>query len=152
MGGGQGRDQLHGHRDPFSIIGELAGRLARLWCTIRHQTRRVACTNGNVIWMPAAHVIHTGDQLKVMMDLPGVRKEDIDVVVSHGNLVIRGGRAVEGLTEDERLTWTTRDIGRFYRRITLPPGVTALEMATTFDDGVFRACFPLRPLQRAHLE
>lgn len=63
------------------------------------------------------------------MDLPGVRKEDIDVAVSHGNLVIRGGRAVEALAEDERHAWTKRDIGRFYRRIILPPGVAALEMA-----------------------
>ena len=77
---------------------------------------------------PVADVEETEDAYLVEIELPGVRREDIDVEVSADRLTVTGER-----TERERigiLRHRTRTVGRFHYEVTLPghpdnEGVTA---------------------------
>jgi HSP20 family protein len=93
-------------------------------------------------WSPLGDVIETPDAYLVEVDLPGVKRDDIDIEFDGRELRITGE-----LKEKEReglFRRRTRRIGRFEYRTTLPPGTQANEDAVeaTLDDGVLTVRIP----------
>ena len=76
----------------------------------------------------------------VIVDLPGIKKENVDITVEDQNLTITGVRSVE---TDERL-WTTHRTelrhGKVYRTFLLPDDVDKEKISATFDHGVMKLC------------
>jgi HSP20 family protein len=73
---------------------------------------------GDTTWTPRADVIETPDAYVIEAELPGVRREDVDLELNGNELVVSGElkeRKREGL-----LRRKTRRIGRFELRISLP--------------------------------
>lgn len=84
----------------------------------------------------------------VKADLPGFRKEDIDVQVHNGVLTIKAEHTEEKETRDERFFRRERRVGSVSRRIALP-GVVAGDAATAeFRDGVLSLTIPLSEAAR----
>jgi HSP20 family protein len=95
------------------------------------------------VWSPQCEVIHRGDSLVVRADLPGLKKEDVDIEVEDGVLTIRGERRQE--SEDERggVYRSERSYGSFYRAIALPETANAENAQASFNDGVLEVTIPL---------
>ena len=72
----------------------------------------------------------------IKAELPGVNKEDIDLSIDQGELVIRGERKSEERTEETNYVRMERSYGSFYRRLPLPKGVTEDDISATQADGV----------------
>ena len=78
----------------------------------------------------------------LLADIPGVKREDVEVTLEDGVLTIRGERhtasdeAREGFHRKERLH------GTFMRQFTLPDAVQADGIAATFTDGVLEIGIP----------
>jgi HSP20 family protein len=93
-----------------------------------------------VAWAPLADVSEADEAYLVEADLPGVRREDIDVEISERELVITGE-----LKERERkgvLRRGTRRTGRFEYRALLPSEVKAEDISATLTDGVLTVTVP----------
>ena len=73
-------------------------------------------------WEPATDVLETEAGLLIVVALPGVRREDMEVVVSPGQLVVRGTRRWPALHRPTRVQRIELPHGRFERRLDLPPG------------------------------
>jgi HSP20 family protein len=94
-------------------------------------------------WMPALEMNERDHTLFIKLDLPGLKKEEVNVNFTDGGLVIEGERTHE--TEGKENEWITteRTYGRFYRVVPLPEGVNYKEVKATFKDGVLEVTVPV---------
>jgi HSP20 family protein len=91
-------------------------------------------------WRPAADVEETAEAYVVKLDLPGVKREDVAVELSGGELAITGEvkeRARVGL-----LRTRTRLVGRFDYRVSLPADVQDDQAHASPSDGVLTVRIP----------
>jgi HSP20 family protein len=87
-------------------------------------------------WTPQVETFRRGDKLVVRADLPGLRKEDVNVEVDDGTVTISGERREEHEEDREGYYRSERSYGRFLRAIPLPEGVNAEQCEASFKDGV----------------
>jgi len=91
-------------------------------------------------WAPPVDIEETGDAWIFEVDLPGARREDLQVEVRDGELTITGE-----ITERERagvLRHRGRRTGAFSYRTALPAGVDADRVTARFDGGVLTVLVP----------
>jgi HSP20 family protein len=94
------------------------------------------------MWTPQIEVRQRGNELVVRADLPGIKKEDVNVEVNDGMLTISGERRQEDTEEREGFYRSERSYGTFYRSIPLPEGVTEDQISASFEDGVLEVVVP----------
>lgn len=91
-------------------------------------------TSQATAWMPEIEVIAEGDTLLILLDLPGVRPEDVEIALSDGLLTISGQKG-ERQTGGEHYM-RERRVGTFRRTLTLPSEVSESTVDTNLEDGV----------------
>jgi HSP20 family protein len=93
-------------------------------------------------WMPAVDVMEGKDKLTVKAELPGFRREDLDVTVHENNLVISGERKTEEDQKDAAYYRSERFYGRFQRSIALPFSVDTGKIEARYRDGLLTITLP----------
>ena len=95
-------------------------------------------------WVPEMEVFEKNNLLTVRLDVPGLRKEELNVHVAEGTLTVEGERKHE--TEEDNNHWFRRErtYGKFYRTVPLPEGVNAKDVKATFGNGVLEFTVPVR--------
>jgi len=88
------------------------------------------------MWAPEIEVFERNQMFFVRVDLPGLKKEDVKVEVTHDELTIEGQRLVDKEDKEQGLYRTERTYGSFYRRIGIPEYVKAESAVATFKNGV----------------
>ncbi len=86
-------------------------------------------------WMPAADVERDADGVKVSIDLPGMKAEDVKVEVRDQYLVISGNRETDREEKSEGTYTRERTFGSFARSFALPAGVDADDVKARFENG-----------------
>lgn len=95
------------------------------------------------LWNPQVEILERGDTLVVRADLPGIRKEDVDVSVEDGMLTIRGERRDEREENEDGFYRSERSYGQFYRAIPIPDGIDDGACDARYADGVLEVTLPL---------
>jgi HSP20 family protein len=91
-------------------------------------------------WTPAVNIEETEDAYIVEAELPGVKREDVNIEVDRNELSITGE-----IKEEERqgiLRKRTRRVGRFEYRVQLPDIADTENVEAKLDDGVLRVRVP----------
>jgi HSP20 family protein len=96
-------------------------------------------------WLPRIESGLKGDTFVVRADLPGLKKEDVDVEMTDDAITIRGERREEQQEEHEGYWRSEREYGQFQRTIPLPDGVIAESAKATFRDGVLEISMNAAP-------
>lgn len=91
-------------------------------------------------WSPALDLYQSQDNVVAMIEIPGMRKEDIEISLHDGTLTIAGER--KGESAGEKAERTERYIGKFRRSITLPTLVDATKANATYRDGILTITLP----------
>ena len=89
------------------------------------------------IW-PNVEVGERDDEIRVTAEVPGMKEEDVELLLESGTLTIRG----EKKAEQEESGWSERFYGRFERRIALPDGADEAKCEANFRDGVLTVRMP----------
>lgn len=84
----------------------------------------------------------TAQSVIVRIELPGMRKEDIDISIDRGRLQIRGDKRASGEDEARYYHLMERAFGRFERSIPLPPNIDAGHAEVSYQDGVITVILP----------
>src|SRR5438046_8688851 len=92
-------------------------------------------------WSPALDLYQSSDNLVAVVELPGMRKEDIDISLHDGTLTISGERKRES-RGGEKAERTERYVGTFRRSIALPTRVDASKVSATYEDGILKVTLP----------
>jgi HSP20 family protein len=93
-------------------------------------------------WSPALDLYQSNDNVVAVVELPGMRKEDIELSLHDGTLTISGERKRESSSNGEKAERTERYIGRFRRSIALPTRVDAGKVSATYRDGILTVTLP----------
>jgi HSP20 family protein len=107
--------------DRDGILSDMLAMLAR---TDRLHREGFGATPG--AWEPPVDVLETETDLLVVIALPGVARDEVEVVVGHGELTVRGIRRWPCLQRPTRVYRIELPHGRFERRLPLPPGAYQL--------------------------
>jgi HSP20 family protein len=97
------------------------------------------------LWTPQIDVQQRNDAVVVRADLPGVRKEDVQVEVESDALIISGQRREEREAggDDQGYRMVERSYGSFYRSVPLPQGANPDDIEATMRDGVLTVTLPV---------
>jgi HSP20 family protein len=93
-------------------------------------------------WVPAIDVYEDKDHVFVRAEIPGMKKDEIDISLHEGVLALSGERKLEKEHEKAEGHRVERFVGRFQRSITLPSPVDAAKVRATYKDGVLAVTLP----------
>lgn len=96
---------------------------------------------GGVRWTPSTDVFETDADYQIIMALPGLKTEDIQVQLDDDVLRVRGARG-EVCEARGRYIKMEIPVGSFERRVRLPRSIRADEIAVRYEDGLLRVTVP----------
>lgn len=105
-------------------------------------------SNGNGMtggFTPPLDVYESEDEYRVLVDLPGVKSEEVTIEINDQVLTIAGSRPA---TESGAVQFAERPSGAFARTLTLPKGVDENQIVANYNDGVLELHVPKPAEQR----
>jgi HSP20 family protein len=93
-------------------------------------------------WYPSFDVTENKDGFVFKADVPGVRKEDLEVTVTGNRLQISGKRDASHESKTDTVFTYERHYGSFTRAFTLPDGADLTHATSEYKDGVLTLVVP----------
>ncbi|NPA57732.1 MAG: Hsp20/alpha crystallin family protein [Aquificae bacterium] len=93
-------------------------------------------------WAPRVDVYEKDNKLVIEAEIPGAKKEDVEVKIKDNAVIIRGEVKREEEEKDKTYYRTERFYGVFERVIPLPVDVKPDEAKATFENGILRIEIP----------
>lgn len=93
-------------------------------------------------WAPEVDITEDSDSIIVKTEIPGMKREDIEIDVANGVLTIRGEKKEEETEKGK--TWHRREVryGAFSRSFNLPADVKADVAKASYENGVLSIVLP----------
>ena len=91
---------------------------------------------------PTVDVREDRDSVTIIVEVPGMKKEDIDVSFHDGVVSISGERKTEKKFEEAEAHRSERFSGRFHRAFALPVKVNADKANASYRDGILTIALP----------
>jgi HSP20 family protein len=125
----------------FGRLSSLRDEIDRLFETPFAEFAR---TTSNLLsgWTPALDIFEDKDNLVVRAEVPGMKKEEIEISLHDGTLSISGERKGESRNETSEVYRSERYFGRFQRSVSLPAPVNADKVKAQYKDGILTVTLP----------
>jgi len=131
-------------RPLFGLRG-LRGDMDRFVTDFLDETVREDLSTFN----PVVDLVDIDGSLQVKVELPGVKKEDVEITLKDDLLTIRGEKKDEKEEKSENRYYVERSYGSFSRVLTLPSNVQADQVKAVFTDGVLEITLPKAEEEKA---
>lgn len=92
--------------------------------------------SGDYDFMPRVDIVDEKDTVKINVELPGMKKDDIKVTVDENVLTISGEHKHESEEKDKNYIRSERCYGSFSRSFTLPDDVNSEKIKADYKDGI----------------
>jgi HSP20 family protein len=96
----------------------------------------------NAVWMPMTDILEDNDKYYLNIDLPGIKKEDVKINYSNGQLSVSGERKQESEEKNLKFHRSERSYGKYFRSFTLPQKIKENEIDAEFKDGQLKISIP----------
>lgn len=123
---------------PLAELNRLQQEVARFFDAPQRGFSRFAFDH----WAPAVDLTEDGDQFVLKAELPGLKKEDIQLSVEDGVLKLSGERKSASSETEGTLIRSERFTGRFERAFTLPTPVDVAKVRARYEDGILTVDLP----------
>jgi HSP20 family protein len=124
----------------FGHLSDLREEIDRLFETPLAELARTSQLLSG--WTPAVDLYEDKDHVYVKAELPGMKKEDIEVTLHEGVLSLSGERKVEHKSKEAEVYRAERFFGRFQRTVTLPSPVSGDKVKAQYTDGILTITLP----------
>jgi len=124
---------------PFEQLFSLRDEINRLMENPLTDGRGTEFCNG---WIPAVDVLEDKNSVIVRAELPGLKKEDINISLHEGVLSITGERKPKEDNAQSQVYRSERFYGRFHRTVSLPKPVAADKVKAGYKDGLLTVTLP----------
>ncbi|MCM8784440.1 MAG: Hsp20/alpha crystallin family protein [Candidatus Omnitrophica bacterium] len=128
--------------DPLREFSELEEEISKFfdfpllrWHIGRHSLR-------DKVWSVPLDIYETKDTVVVKADIPGMKKDEINVSVQGDVLTISGEKKKEEEIKDKHLHRVERFYGVFQRSINLPSYVDTSKIKASYKEGVLEITLP----------
>jgi HSP20 family protein len=125
--------------DPFSDLWDLRSEMNRIFDTFFGRPIERTFARG---WHPAVDIYEEKDHYIVKAELPGVKQDDIKILLTDSTLTLRGERKSEHEEKHEGYHRLERAYGEFQRSFQLPTEVDADKIKATYKDGILEIEIP----------
>lgn len=99
--------------------------------------------------MPATDISESDGEYRISAELPGIKKDDIQVSLHDGVLSIEAESKSEHEEKGDKQLRTERRYGKFVRRFTLDSNLDESSVQANFEDGVLKLTIKKVPEQEA---
>lgn len=134
--------------NPLQDLVVLQDRMNRLFEDAT-QRRGQTGENGDEFeradWTPTADIYETDSGYSIAIDLPGIKRDAIEIDIDENRLMVKGTRVVD----DSRARRSERPRGKFLRSFTVPASVDQGKIGAEYKDGVLQIRLPKRAEQKA---
>jgi HSP20 family molecular chaperone IbpA len=113
-------------RDPRSWMWAQALEMLHDAERLQRQFFRIGVAEGAPYWEPPIDLYENGDELRLLVALPGVTPQQLEVVLAPGLIIVRGERSLPTNSRRAAIRRLEIPYGRFERRIALPAGAFEL--------------------------
>ncbi len=93
-------------------------------------------------WLPPCDITEDDRSIRLQLELPGVKQEDIRLSIEDNLLTIRGEKRQVAEERSERVHRYERSYGVFERSFTLPSSVDTDGIEATVDNGILTVTIP----------
>lgn len=97
---------------------------------------------------PLVNIYHLPEEIRVIAELPGVSKEQLDISYTKGLLKIKGERKMPDLAENVVQIRSERKMGNFEKNIKIPVDINSEEIYAEFRDGLLQIRLPKAEIAR----
>ena len=123
--------------EPWSVVSQLQNEINRVFGNINDGDSSSATAE----WHPAVDVSEYEDRFELLVDLPGVNPQAVEITLDNGVLTLAGERQDEKPATDAERSGPQqqrreRHQGRFHRRFILPDTADAEKVQATGRNGV----------------
>jgi HSP20 family protein len=99
-----------------------------------------------VAWIPRADVYAKNDALVLRVEIPGVRRDHLKVLVAEGECIVRGERVAPKLEGELRPIGLEFPDGTFERRFALPLTANVDKLTAKCADGILEVTIPIQEI------
>lgn len=128
--------------DPWGELATLQRDVSELF------NREAGARRASLI--PPIDAYRTEEGLVVLVELPGMGPDQVEVSVQDNVLTLSGERPVPAGVEDDAWVRRERATGAFERSFSLAEGTRPDQIQASFDNGVLELKVPHPPEQRPH--
>ncbi|HEV2835001.1 MAG TPA: Hsp20/alpha crystallin family protein, partial [Pyrinomonadaceae bacterium] len=134
--------------NPLQDLMMLQDRMNRLFedaTQRRTQTGEVGDEFERADWSPAADIYDTERGYLIAIDLPGIKRDALQIDIDDNRLIVKGTRVIDetGSRRNERPR------GKFLRSFTVPASVDQGNIGAEYKEGVLQIRLPKRAEQKA---
>jgi HSP20 family protein len=133
---------------PFGELNDWNDRMNRLFTRTGWDGGRELLTTAD--WMPSCNVSEDDKEFRIRVELPDVRKEDVQVKLENGTLIIEGERKEEKEEKGVKVHRREMSYGKFIRRFTMLDEVDASKIKATYDNGILMVTIPKSRIGQPH--
>ena len=130
--------------DPFRELSTMQDRINRIFGDA--YTRRYdddLTQRGE--WLPPVDIYENGnDEIVLKAELPGLQREDIELLVENNTLTLRGERKRDSEIKTEQYHRIERSFGAFSRSFSLPSRIDTEKVRAEFREGVLSITLPVK--------
>jgi HSP20 family protein len=123
---------------PFDRLATLHDEVNRLF-DFSFPSRDTGLFSG---WSPALDLYDEKDDFLVLVELPGMKKEDIQISLHDGVLTVSGERKHESDGQPGKAFRSERYFGKFQRSVSLPALVDSSKVKAAYKDGILSVTLP----------
>ena len=133
--------------NPLQDLVILQDRMNRLFedATQRRAQGDVEHELERADWTPAADIYETETGYLIAIDLPGIKRDALEIGIDDNRLLVKGTRAVS----EEKARRSERPRGKFLRSFSLPASIDQGKIGAEYKDGVLQIRLPKRAEQKA---
>jgi len=118
-------------RSPFEELSDL-----------RTQMSRLMESESTHVWSPVVDVREDESEIVVEAELPGMKKDEIDIQLNGGTLALRGERKIESAKPEERFHRMERQYGAWQRVFQFEIPIDESAVRADYENGVLTVHLP----------
>ncbi|MCR9296548.1 MAG: Hsp20/alpha crystallin family protein [bacterium] len=126
--------------EPWKELEELRRQTDRMWDVFLSKLRASETSGEPIGFVPDVDIVETSQDLRILVSVPGVLEEDIEISVVGNTLIIHGQR--ESPYDSRRSRLREWRYGFFERRLRLPSDIDKNKIRVGYDAGVLTIVVP----------
>lgn len=120
---------------------DIEREFAKFWNGFGYGTEQKK-SNENSVWSPASDISENKENFYLLIDLPGIEKEDVKINFNDGELIISGERKEEEKEEGKTYHRVERSFGKYSRAFRLPDEIIVEKIIADFKNGQLKITIP----------
>ena len=127
--------------EPFNGLDRIHSRINQIFDEAFGRSREYT-TPANNAWYPPVDILESRDAYLIRAELPGMKKEDINLEFRDGAVTLSGERKFDMPADGVEYHRNERVAGKFMRSFYLPLTIKQEELKATYRDGILEIHVP----------